>query len=247
LLLHGLAGRANEWRSTANWLTQRFHTFALDQRGHGVSDKPAQDYSRTAYVNDIISVIEQLSLQPVVLIGQSMGGQNAFLVAARRPDLVRGLIVVEAKAGANLDAQKAVHNWLNGWPLPFPTLADAKVFFGGNTLYAETWLEILEERPDGYWPQFRIEDMLQSTEDQVQQDYWKEWEQVSCPTLLVGGENSFLPQAELQEMARRIPQGKYVQIPNAGHELHLEQPESWRQEAESFLSAFIMSSQDEIN
>jgi pimeloyl-ACP methyl ester carboxylesterase len=39
LLLHVLAGRANEWHSTAQWLTQHGHIFALDQRGHGVSEK----------------------------------------------------------------------------------------------------------------------------------------------------------------------------------------------------------------
>lgn len=235
LLLHGLAGRANEWRNTANWLTQSHHTFALDQRGHGVSDKLISDYSRRAYVSDIINVIEQLHLRPTILIGQSMGGQNAFLVAAQRPDLVQKLIVVEAGASANPSAQELVRRWFATWPLPFSSLADAKAFFGGNTLYAETWLEVLEEHSDGYWPQFHIEDMLQSIEDQVTQDYWSEWRRVRCPTLVVGGANSFLSQDELHVMAECIPHGRYVQIPNAGHDLHLEQPEAWHQVAEPFL------------
>ncbi|HZR43845.1 MAG TPA: alpha/beta hydrolase [Ktedonobacteraceae bacterium] len=76
LLLHGLARRANEWRETAYWLIEHHHVFALDQRGHGVSDKATRDYSRDAYVNDVISVIEQLELHPVILIGQSMGGRT---------------------------------------------------------------------------------------------------------------------------------------------------------------------------
>lgn len=236
LLLHGLAGRASEWRETAGWLAQTHHVFALDQRGHGMSDKALADYSRDAYVNDVVSVIEQLHLSSVILIGQSMGGQNAFLVAAHRPELVRGLIVVEARAGANPSVQRSVGKWLDSWPVPFPTLADARSFFGGNTLYAQTWLEVLEERPDGYWPQFRKEDMLRSIEDQAQREYWHEWEQIQCPTLLVGGENSFLPQDELQAMATRIPHGHYIQIPNAGHDLHLEQPQAWREVVEAFLA-----------
>ena len=56
LLLHGLAGRANEWHSTAQWLTHHRHVFALDQRGHGRSEKGLDDYSRDAYVNDVIAV-----------------------------------------------------------------------------------------------------------------------------------------------------------------------------------------------
>ena len=165
LLLHGLAGRANEWHNTAQWLTQDGHVFALDQRGHGRSDKQLNDYSRDAYVKDVMNVIEQLHLAPVVLIGQSMGGQNAFLVAARYPYLVRALIVIEAAPDPAPSAQHMVAKWLNSWPLPFSSLADARAFFGGETLYARTWLEILEERDDGYWPQFGREEMIRSIDD----------------------------------------------------------------------------------
>jgi pimeloyl-ACP methyl ester carboxylesterase len=237
LLLHGLAGRASEWHSTAEWLTQQGHVFALDQRGHGQSEQGLDDYSRDAYVNDVIVVIQQLDLAPVILIGQSMGGQNAYLVAARRPDLVRALIVVEARPGADPSTPANVAKWLGSWPLPFPSLAEARAFFGGDTLYAQTWLEMLEEREDGYWPIVQKDEMVRSVEDQGTHDYWAEWEQITCPTLIVGGENSFLPQAELAAMANRIPQGRYEQIAQAGHDLHLDQPERWRQVAEAFLRA----------
>lgn len=235
LLLHGLAGRANEWHNTAQWLTQDGHVFALDQRGHGRSDKRLNDYSRDAYVKDVMSVIEQLHLAPVVLIGQSMGGQNAFLVAARYPYLVRALIVIEAAPDPAPSAQHMVAKWLDSWPLPFSSLADARAFFGGETLYARTWLEILEERDDGYWPQFDREEMIRSIDDQIIHDYWSEWEHITCPTLIVGGEKSFLSQNRLQEMANRIPHGHYVQIARAGHDLHLEQPDSWKRTIEAFL------------
>ena len=116
------------------------------------------------------AMIEHLRLAPVLLIGQSMGGQNAFLVAARRPELVCALIVVEAMPGPNPSVQAAVSSWLDSWPLPFASLADARAFFGGETLYAQTWLETLEEREDGYWPQFRKEEMVRSIQDQVTHD-----------------------------------------------------------------------------
>lgn len=193
LLLHGLAGRGNEWQSTAQWLTQHGRVFALDQRGHGRSEKGLNDYSRDAYVNDVITVIEQLHLAPVLLIGQSMGGQNAFLVASRCLHLVRALIVVEARPSPNPSTQRMAEKWLDSWPLPFPSLADARVFFGGETLYAQTWLEMLEERADGYWPICRKEEMVRSTEDQVTCDYWSEWERIACPTLIIGGKTVSYP------------------------------------------------------
>ncbi|MBO0782649.1 MAG: alpha/beta hydrolase, partial [Ktedonobacteraceae bacterium] len=204
---------------------------------HGMSDKPDTTYSRDEYVNDCIAVIEQLHLAPVILIGQSIGGQHAFLVAARRPDLVRALICVEATPDASPSARQMVSKWLDSWPLPFPTLADARTFFGGDTLYAQTWIEVLEERPDGYWPQFHKEHMLRSAAEQGIRDYWHEWDQVRCPTLLVGGANSFVPQQQIQAMAQRLPHAHYTRIANAGHDLHLEQPQAWRETVESFLSS----------
>jgi len=148
---------------------------------------------------------------------------------------MRALIVVEAMPGPNPSAQEAVSRWLDSWPLPFASLADARAFFGGETLYAQTWLETLEEHEDGYWPQFQKDEMVRSIQDQVTHNYWAEWERIRCPTLIVGGENSFLPQQQLQEMARQIPHGRYVQAAQAGHDLHLDRPQLWQQMAEVFL------------
>ena len=106
-----------------------------------------------------------------------MGGLNAFLAAARPPELVRALIVAEASPAKSSCVQQGVQD-ASSWPLPFPTLADAKAFFGGETLYAQTWLEVLEEHADGYWPQFDQATMVRSMADVADRDYWQEWEQV---------------------------------------------------------------------
>ena len=73
-----------------------FRVIALDQRGHGRSEREPTDLSRPAFVGDVVAVVEQLSLAPVVLIGQSMGGNTAFLAAAAHPGLVESLVVIEA-------------------------------------------------------------------------------------------------------------------------------------------------------
>ena len=237
LLLHGLAGRGNEWRSTAGWLSRRHRVLALDQRGHGMSDKGVCDYSRGAYVDDVVAVVQRLGLGPAVLVGQSMGGLNAFLAAARRPDLVRALVVIEASPGGpDPKVPARVGAWLDSWPVPFPTLADARAFFGGDTLYAQTWLEVLAERPDGYGPLFRREDMVASMADVAERDYWGEWGQIRCPTLVVVGERGFVPHDAAVEMARRVASARVATVPGAGHDLHLERPQAWRELAEPFLA-----------
>lgn len=235
LLLHGLGGRGREWDNTADWLTQYGRVIALDQRGHGDSRSNVTDFSRNAYIQDVIEVIEQYCRPPIVLIGQSMGGLNAFLVSAKRPDLVKALIVVEATPEPDDKAQHNIRKWLESWPVPFQNLDEAKKFFGGDTLYSKTFVESLEKNEEGYWPAFDNEDMIHSLEDVVTQNYWSNWKEIACPTLIVGGERSFISQNDLKYMARSIPKGQYACIPKAGHDLHLDAPVEWQRIVEMFL------------
>ncbi|MFD5328609.1 alpha/beta fold hydrolase [Streptomyces sp. NPDC127092] len=87
LLLHGLAGHAGEWDGIARLLRADGHrVVALDQRGHGASERHPQDVSRAAYVADVLAVIAELDLSDVVLVGQSYGGHAAMLTAASHAD-----------------------------------------------------------------------------------------------------------------------------------------------------------------
>ncbi|GAA3097112.1 hypothetical protein GCM10020254_48050 [Streptomyces goshikiensis] len=132
LLLHGLMGRAFHWAGTARWLAERHRVVALDQRGHGQSDRPATGpYTREAFVADAEAVIEQLGLAPVTLIGHSMGALTAWQLAARHPDLVRALVICDMRASALGEAsQQEWEEWFHRWPLPFPTQDAARRWFG---------------------------------------------------------------------------------------------------------------------
>ncbi|HZY98270.1 MAG TPA: alpha/beta fold hydrolase, partial [Candidatus Baltobacteraceae bacterium] len=145
LLVHGLYGTATEWRSTADWLCESHETFALDQRGNGKSEKGLSDLSRDAQVKDVIATIEALDRGPVLLAGQSMGGITAFLVAARRPDLVDRLIVIEATSHNHGGDEP----WLSHWPLPFQDLDAARAFFESQRVNADVWIDVLEKCGDG--------------------------------------------------------------------------------------------------
>ncbi|BFO22454.1 hypothetical protein SHKM778_88420 [Streptomyces sp. KM77-8] len=132
LLLHGLMGRASHWASTARRLSARYRAIALDQRGHGRSDKPSQAaFTRGAYVDDAEAALEQLGLGPTVLVGHAMGALTAWQLAARRPDLVRGLIICDMRASAlGAASQREWAEWFTTWPVPFATLADVRKWFG---------------------------------------------------------------------------------------------------------------------
>ncbi|NED92107.1 alpha/beta hydrolase, partial [Streptomyces sp. SID11233] len=100
LLLHGLLGRGSHWAGSAGWLAERHRVIALDQRGHGASERPAAAYSRTAYVGDVHAVVEALELGPAVLIGHGLGALTAWQFAAQHPESVRALVISDMRASA---------------------------------------------------------------------------------------------------------------------------------------------------
>ncbi|MEU0585411.1 alpha/beta hydrolase [Streptomyces sp. NPDC006132] len=247
LLLHGLMGRASHWAPTARWLSGRYRAVALDQRGHGRSDKPPQGaFTRGAYVDDAEAALEQLGLAPVVLIGHAMGALTAWQLAAKRPDLVRGLVICDMRASAlGAASQREWDQWFKSWPLPFATLADVRKWFGEddpwverpNPARGEFYAEVMAESPDGWRPVFEPEQMLRSRETWVYDAHWEELAQVQCPALVVRGLDGELGRAEAQEMVRVLPRGQYAEVADAGHLVHYDQPEAWRAAIEPFLDA----------
>ncbi|CAM5354557.1 MULTISPECIES: alpha/beta fold hydrolase [Streptomyces] len=245
LLLHGLMGRASHWAPTARWLSERHRAVGLDQRGHGRSDKPADGpYSRDAYVSDAEAAIEQLGLGPVTVIGHAMGALTGWQLAAKRPDLVRALVVCDMRASAlGAASQREWGDWFDSWPLPFATLADVRKWFGEDDPWVERpspsrgefYAEVMAEREDGWRPVFSRDQMLRTRATWVYDAHWEELTQVRCPTLVLRGLDGELGRAEAQEMVRVLPRGQYAEVPDAGHLVHYDQPEGWRAAVEPFL------------
>jgi pimeloyl-ACP methyl ester carboxylesterase len=237
LLLHGLAGTAVEWEETAAWLSATHRVVALDQRGHGRSERRPREVTPAAYVDDALAAVETLVLAPAILVGQSLGGLIAFLAASERPDLVGALIVVEAtptREGPEVAEQIA--DYFDSWPLPFPSHDAAVTFFGGESLRACAWARNLVTQPDGLRPAFDADVLVAAIEQALARDYWDEWRALSVPTLLVRGEEGELSPSEAAAMVAAVPSAQLVSIPGAGHDVHLDAPEAWRSAVEAFLS-----------
>ncbi|MFE6775410.1 alpha/beta fold hydrolase [Streptomyces sp. NPDC057702] len=249
LLLHGLMGRGAHWAETARWLSTRYRAVALDQRGHGRSDKPSDGpFTREAYVADAEAAVEQLGLGPVTLIGHSMGALTAWQLAARRPDLVRALVICDMRASAlGAASQHEWSAWFKSWPVPFATLADVRTWFGEGDPWLERprpargefFAEIMSERADGWRPVFSRRQMLLARETWVHDAHWEELALVQCPTLVVRGLDGELGRAEAQEMVRVLPRGTYAEVSDAGHFVHYDQPEGWRRVVEPFLETVL--------
>lgn len=237
LFLHGLAGHAGEWSATAQRLPDGVRTVAADARGHGRSERRPPDVSLDAHAADAAFVVEQLGLSRVVVVGQSMGGLVAMLLAARRPECVAGLVIVEADPDeGSPDTAAEVAAWLRSWPVPFRSREDAVRLFGGSPGSASAWAGGLDERSDGLWPAFDPDVLGEMLDDALGRDYWTEWIAIECPALIVYGERGELPADLAERMAASLNEATVVEIEGAGHDPHLDQPDAWQAALNSFVT-----------
>lgn len=106
VLLHGLASTARIWDLTAPYLASWARVVALDQRGHGLTDKPRDGYGFDDVSKDLEAFLEATDLGKPLLVGHSWGGCVALHYASRRPEAVAGLALVD---GGTLDVSR--------WPM----------------------------------------------------------------------------------------------------------------------------------
>ncbi|HEX5139720.1 MAG TPA: alpha/beta hydrolase [Dehalococcoidia bacterium] len=96
VLVHGLASNAMTWDLVSRRLHGQGHrVIAIDQRGHGRSDKPESGYGFDEVTSDLSKLIEGLGLDRAIVAGQSWGGNVVLDFAARYPDLLSGLVLVD--------------------------------------------------------------------------------------------------------------------------------------------------------
>ena len=95
VFLHGLASQAHMFDLLAPLLTDSFRVIAIDQRGHGLSDKPDSGYDFATVASDLDAILNALKIDRAVLVGHSWGGNVAVQYAVDHPDRVSGLILID--------------------------------------------------------------------------------------------------------------------------------------------------------
>jgi pimeloyl-ACP methyl ester carboxylesterase len=227
--LHGHYGCARNFALLARALAPQRRVIALDQRGHGWSHRP-RAADRAAYLADAEAFLVHLDLGPVPLLGHSLGGVNAYQVAARRPDLVSALVVedVGARIGPPGGDQAA-------WPRGFESLSTVLEFVRDQLGEQDRHvLDSVVELEDGWAFRFDPAWIARSLEA-LAGDWTADWVASTCPALLLRGTRSaVLAEAEAKRMAAVRP-GTTVVALDAGHRIHDALPEEFAAAVERFL------------
>ncbi|WP_078910672.1 alpha/beta fold hydrolase [Streptomyces sp. NRRL S-87] len=225
LALHGHYQEAASFARLARDLGPEWRLIAPDQRGHGHSDR-APDYAREGYVADAAALLEHLGTGPAVVLGHSLGGVNAYQLAARRPDLVAALVVEDI--GAEVDAD---NSFVLAWPHRAPTRDALLAALGGSAPYVA---DAVREYADGWGLAFAPADMVAS-QGLMNGAWWADWTGSDCPALLVRGTRSGVLGADhAGEMVRRRPGTRLAELP-AGHTVRATAPEAYAAEVRGFL------------
>jgi len=95
LLVHGLASNARIWDLLAPLLVPNFRLIAIDQRGHGLSDKPDDGYDLPTIAGDLARAIAALGWSRPLVVGHSWGANVALQLAADYPDLAAGIVLLD--------------------------------------------------------------------------------------------------------------------------------------------------------
>jgi pimeloyl-ACP methyl ester carboxylesterase len=159
-----------------------------------------------------------------------------MLLAASHPHLVRSLILIEAgPAGPAPDLPAQIAAWLDGWPTPFKSLEAAEAF-----LRHEAWTRTLVQREDGWHPTWDRTTIIDSVAELATMAYWEEWSRITCPTLLIQGEHGTMRPGEPAEMLTHRPDTRLIRIPDAAHDVHLDQPVRLYEAFRGFLSDLVL-------
>src|SRR3970040_1141642 len=113
-LIHGYTGNLRNWALQVPVISREFRMVSMDHRGHGHSDKPTEpeDYSLELMAEDAYGLLEHLGIEECYVVGHSMGGVVAQLLALNHPEPVRALVLVDTLAevpgGRGLEARGAL-------------------------------------------------------------------------------------------------------------------------------------------
>jgi esterase len=237
VLLHGLFGMARNLGVLQRGLAQRFRVIALDLRNHGASPH-ASDMRYPTLAADVAETLAARDALPAAVIGHSMGGKTAMMLALTCPEAVRRLVVADV-APVRYPARNAPFiRALRGVPLtPGLTRAQADAALAGSVADPAPRAFLLQNLAFGVRPGWRIAlDAIEAALPGLEGWDAPDAARFEGPTLFVAGERSDFIRAEYRDTIRSLfPTARLVTVKNAGHWLHADSPSGVLSVLEAFL------------
>jgi pimeloyl-ACP methyl ester carboxylesterase len=243
----------------ANGLRREWHVLAPDLRGHGDSQwSPDGNYSVAGYVYDLAQLIHQQELAPVTILAHSLGGVIALRYAGIYPDSVRRLIAIEGLGASPRriaeHSKRGIAERMQDWiaeqralsgrmPRRYASIEDAfrRMQEENRHLTPEQALHLTQhgvnQNEDGTYSwkfdnYVRADRPYEMTIGEVQEL----WQRITCPTLLVYGQESWASDPLKDGRALHFRNAKVVTIEEAGHWVHHDRLDAFLELVRDFLA-----------
>ncbi len=245
LFLHGGGQTCRTWDIVCHELAHDYRCIALDLRGHGDSEWSYEsDYRIEAHAADTAALVDALDVSGLVLAGMSLGGLTGLHYALGHPDRVTGFVAVDVGPWVNVEGGAPIRRFMQEVASldELEQFVDAALRFNprrdARLLRHSLWNN-LRSCPDGrlMWKtdlrqlgtrSIAVTDALGALRERIAD--------LRCPTLIVrGSDSSILGEEHARRFAEAIPNGRWIAIEGAGHNVQGDQPATLVRELRRFL------------
>ena len=242
IILHGLFGQARNWAGIARALGTQHRIMAADQRNHGASPW-ADEMTYEAMAADAARLIETRAKAPVALVGHSMGGKAAMVLALTRPELIERIAVLDIAPvpyGHDFEAHLAAMANIDVASLSRRAEAETALLDAlGDINLARFLVRNLKADPEhgGFAWSVNLDALATHMEDILDFPIFEADAAYEGPALfLAGGASDYVQPHHQAEIERLFPAAATEVVDGAGHWLHAEKPDLITERLRAFLS-----------
>ncbi|MEI7947066.1 MAG: alpha/beta fold hydrolase [bacterium] len=238
VVLHGLMGSMDNWRAVQLALAAHARVVCLDLANHGKSPHIAT-FTLHSMAMDVCETMDHLGIERAFVMGHSLGGKVAMLMGSEWPERVQGLVIVDIMPGAFAPAHLFVLRACQSLDLGQATSrAQLDAALAENILQPETRSFLLKNvvRDEAGRFSWRVPLDYLIANYKVVSDAVPLALSYEGPVLVVaGGKSLFKVQHHEADMRKHFPTMKFTLFPDAGHLLHIEEPQHFTNVVQKFL------------
>lgn len=241
VLSHGLLWSGYMFHKQVAHLKDDYTVITYDHRGQGQTEVTRGGYDMDELYEDAVALLEHLNLGPVHFGGLSMGGFMGLRLAARRPELIKSLILMETSA---LDEpNKTKYTILNVLVKLFGIRVAVKPVM--NIMFGQKFLNDPTRRDEvAEWRAELVKNkrtIVRAVDGVIyRKGVENELHKIKCPTLILVGEQDIATAVDRsQHLHKHIPQSKLTVVKGAGHTASVEEGDAYNQAIGSFLEEVV--------
>ncbi len=245
VFLHGFTGSSADWKNISSNINGEYKIFAVDLIGHGKSDSPEDVslYSASSQTKQLSELFAKITKGKLILAGYSMGGRTALSFAVIYPQMLKGLILESTTAGisdkklrgdriksdeelANFILNNPIDNFVDYW-------MNLDIFSSQKNLSKQILSKIRTDKIRNN--KIGLVNSLRGFGTGIMPPLFDSLKNIKIKTLLISGELDLKYTNINGEMVKIFPDAQHKVIRNAGHNVHLEQPQEYYDVINNYL------------